>query len=147
MEYRFLQYPRGLNKGGVLDTDVCPTISCSSWQNNCFLIEICTSEQEMPWWTLHLFVGGDVQGSIRESWILRHSIQHHYKSWQFTSLRNNRRMDKVKNNRGGESHRSMEFAPSTPRCQPRGHLPDNWHYRLFAPKNSNRIWRQRILSN
>lgn len=86
---------------GVLDTDVCPTISCSSWQNNCFLIEICTSEQEMPWWTLHQFVGGDVQGPIRKSWILRHSIQHHYKSWQFTSLRNSRRMDKVKNNRGG----------------------------------------------
>ena len=29
-----------MNKGGVLDTDICPTISCSSWENNCFLIEI-----------------------------------------------------------------------------------------------------------
>lgn len=27
-------------RGGVLNTDICPTISCSSWQHNCFLIEI-----------------------------------------------------------------------------------------------------------
>lgn len=39
-EYKFYQYPRGVNKGGVLDVDICPTISCSSWENNCFLIEI-----------------------------------------------------------------------------------------------------------
>lgn len=38
--YKFLQYPRGMNKGGVLDVEICPTISCSSWENNCFLIEI-----------------------------------------------------------------------------------------------------------
>lgn len=38
--YKFYQYPRGDNKGGVLDVDVCPTISCNSWQHNCFLIEI-----------------------------------------------------------------------------------------------------------
>jgi hypothetical protein len=40
IEYRFYQYPRGDNRGGVLDVDICPTISCSSWQHNCFLIEI-----------------------------------------------------------------------------------------------------------
>lgn len=34
------QYPRGVNPGGVLNIDYCPTISTSSWQNNCFLIEI-----------------------------------------------------------------------------------------------------------
>ena len=39
-EYKFLQYPRGANRGGVLDVEICPTISCSSWENNCFLIEI-----------------------------------------------------------------------------------------------------------
>lgn len=47
------QYPRGVNEGGVLNTDICPTISCSSWQNNCFLIEIedgiqdCSESREM----------------------------------------------------------------------------------------------------
>lgn len=40
------QYPRGANEGGVLDIDICPTISCSSWQNNCFLIEIEYEQQE-----------------------------------------------------------------------------------------------------
>lgn len=40
IEYKFLQYPRGANRGGVLDVEICPTISCSSWENNCFLIEI-----------------------------------------------------------------------------------------------------------
>ena len=39
-EYRMYQYPRGDNEGGVLKTDTCPTISSSSWQTNCFLIEI-----------------------------------------------------------------------------------------------------------
>lgn len=38
--YDMFQYPRGVNEGGVLNTDICPTISCSSWQNNCFLVEI-----------------------------------------------------------------------------------------------------------
>lgn len=46
IEYKFLQYPRGANKGGVLDVEICPTISCSSWENNCFLIEIY-EEQEV----------------------------------------------------------------------------------------------------
>lgn len=40
IEYKFWQYPRGANKGGVLNTDICPTISCSSWESNCLLIEI-----------------------------------------------------------------------------------------------------------
>ena len=44
MQYKMYQYPRGVNEGGILDTDVCPTISSSSWQNNCFLIEINDEE-------------------------------------------------------------------------------------------------------
>jgi hypothetical protein len=43
--YKMFQYPRGANRG-VLNTDICPTISCSSWQNNCFLIEIEDEQQE-----------------------------------------------------------------------------------------------------
>lgn len=39
MEYKFFQYPRGANKGGILNTEICPTISTSSWENNCLLIE------------------------------------------------------------------------------------------------------------
>lgn len=37
--YKMFQYPRGVNKGGILNVDICPTISCSSWENNCLLIE------------------------------------------------------------------------------------------------------------
>lgn len=44
MQYKMYQYPRGTNEGGFLDTDICPTISSSSWQNNCFLIEINDEE-------------------------------------------------------------------------------------------------------
>ena len=44
--FKMYQYPRGVNLGGVLNTDICPTISCSSWQNNCFLIEIIYEQQE-----------------------------------------------------------------------------------------------------
>lgn len=40
MEYKFFQYPRGANKGGILNTEICPTISTSSWENNCLLIEM-----------------------------------------------------------------------------------------------------------
>ena len=39
-EFKFFQYPRGLNPGGVLNVDCCPTISTSSWEHNCFLVEI-----------------------------------------------------------------------------------------------------------
>ena len=53
MEYKFYQYPRGVNKGGVLDTDICPTISCSSWENNCFLIEIDDMEEIHPVFNSH----------------------------------------------------------------------------------------------
>ena len=36
---KILQYPRGVNKGGgVISVNYCPTISTSSFQNNCFLI-------------------------------------------------------------------------------------------------------------
>ena len=38
-KYKIYQYPRGVNRGGVLDIEYCPTISCSSWENNCFLVE------------------------------------------------------------------------------------------------------------
>ena len=44
--YDMFQYPRGVNEGGVLNTDICPTISCSSWQHNCFLIEIEYEEND-----------------------------------------------------------------------------------------------------
>lgn len=44
--YKFYQYPRGVNRGGVLDVTWCPTISISSWENNCFLIEIDESGGE-----------------------------------------------------------------------------------------------------
>ena len=40
MECKFFQYPRGANKGGILNTEICPTISTSSWENNCLLIEM-----------------------------------------------------------------------------------------------------------
>lgn len=33
------QYPRGNNDGGILGTDVCPTVTINSWQQNVFLIE------------------------------------------------------------------------------------------------------------
>lgn len=39
MEVKLYQYPRGFDKGGLLQGDICPTISKSSWENNCFLIE------------------------------------------------------------------------------------------------------------
>ena len=47
MRYKFFQYPRGVNKGGVLNTEICPTISTSSWENNCFLIEIDETERDI----------------------------------------------------------------------------------------------------
>ena len=101
MEYRFLQYPRGLNKGGT-------RYRCMPDYQL-----LIVAKQLLPDWDMYkrtrdalmntppIRGGGNVQGPIRESWILRHSIQHHYKSWQFTSLRNSRRMDRIKNNRGG----------------------------------------------
>lgn len=53
-DHKFWQYPRGDNMGGVLDVQNCPTISSSSWEQNCFLIEyeygdICskTSSEEL----------------------------------------------------------------------------------------------------
>ena len=46
MEYRMYQYPRGVNKGGILNIEYCPTISRSSWENNCLLVEIKEDERE-----------------------------------------------------------------------------------------------------
>lgn len=37
--YRFYQYPRGTNQGGILKVENCPTITKSDWKNNCFLVE------------------------------------------------------------------------------------------------------------
>lgn len=45
-QYRFYQYPRGVNKGGVLNTEICPTISTSSWEHNCLLIELDANNQQ-----------------------------------------------------------------------------------------------------
>ena len=36
---KMFQYPRGANKGGVRDVEVCPTITTCSWENNCMLVE------------------------------------------------------------------------------------------------------------
>ena len=44
VDYRFYQYPRGVNRGGVLQSKICPTISCSSWQHNCLLV--CVYKKE-----------------------------------------------------------------------------------------------------
>lgn len=41
MKIKILMYPRG-NRGGVMDVDVCPTITTSSWDNNYFIIEYGT---------------------------------------------------------------------------------------------------------
>ena len=30
----------------MLDMEYCPTISCSSWENNCFLVEIKDDESD-----------------------------------------------------------------------------------------------------
>ena len=37
--YKIFQYPRGVNRGGILDIEYSPTISCSHWENNCMLVE------------------------------------------------------------------------------------------------------------
>ena len=44
--YKIFQYPRGKNDGGILNANICPTISRSSWQTNCFLIEIEYEQSE-----------------------------------------------------------------------------------------------------
>jgi DNA (cytosine-5)-methyltransferase 1 len=36
---KMFQYPRGENKGGILEVDACPTITTCSWENNCMLVE------------------------------------------------------------------------------------------------------------
>ena len=35
---KILQYPRGVNKGGVISIDYCPTIFTSSVEHNCCMI-------------------------------------------------------------------------------------------------------------
>lgn len=39
INYDFCQYPRGFNDGGILDTDICPTVTINAWQHNVFLIK------------------------------------------------------------------------------------------------------------
>jgi DNA (cytosine-5)-methyltransferase 1 len=36
---KMFQYPRGKNKGGILELDACPTTTTCSWENNCMLVE------------------------------------------------------------------------------------------------------------
>ena len=43
--YRTYQYPRGVNRGGCQDGEICSTISKSSWEHNYLLIEIVKYEQ------------------------------------------------------------------------------------------------------
>lgn len=33
------QYPRGCNKGGILNGDISPTVTSNSWQHNLFIVE------------------------------------------------------------------------------------------------------------
>lgn len=46
MKYKLWQYPRGVDKG-VLNTDICPCITTSSWECNYFLIEIDMEEPQI----------------------------------------------------------------------------------------------------
>ena len=43
--YRTYQYPRGVNRGGCRDGEICSTISKSSWEHNYLLVEIVNYEQ------------------------------------------------------------------------------------------------------
>lgn len=43
--YRTYQYPRGENRGGCRDGEICSTISKSSWEHNYLLVEIVKYEQ------------------------------------------------------------------------------------------------------
>ena len=48
MKYKLWQYPRGANRGGVLNVDVCPTITESTHRNNTLLIEYEDQEDTPP---------------------------------------------------------------------------------------------------
>ena len=43
--YRTYQYPRGKNRGGCRDGEICSTISKSIWEQNYLLVEIVNYEQ------------------------------------------------------------------------------------------------------
>ena len=43
--YRTYQYPRGKNRGGCQDGEICSTISKSIWEHNYLLVEIVNYEQ------------------------------------------------------------------------------------------------------
>lgn len=43
--YRTYQYPRGKNRGGGRDGEICSTISKSIWEHNYLLVEIVNYEQ------------------------------------------------------------------------------------------------------
>ena len=44
-KYKIYQHPRGVNRGGCRDGEICSTISKSSWENNYLLVEIVNYEQ------------------------------------------------------------------------------------------------------
>lgn len=46
LETKIIQYPRGNNKGGVLDTDICPTITASRFEQNTFIGGVYTKASE-----------------------------------------------------------------------------------------------------
>lgn len=42
MKIKILQLGHGYNGGGILDGDICPSITTSSWHHNNFIIEYGT---------------------------------------------------------------------------------------------------------
>ena len=44
-KYKIYQHPRGVNRGGCRDGEICSTISKSIWEHNYLLVEIVNYEQ------------------------------------------------------------------------------------------------------
>lgn len=69
-----IQYPRGVNKGGELKTDLCPTITTSSFQTNTFIKE-----------SLKTKLCNDLisSGKVKENDVIRHSYsKSRMKDWE-----------------------------------------------------------------
>ena len=69
-----VQYPRGVNKGGELKTDLCPTITTSSFQTNNFIKE-----------KLKTKLCNDLiaSGKVKENDVIRHSYSNsRMKEWE-----------------------------------------------------------------
>lgn len=69
-----VQYPRGVNKGGELKTDLCPTITTSSFQTNTFIKE-----------NLKTKLCNDLiaSGKVKENDVIRHSYSNsRMKEWE-----------------------------------------------------------------